>query len=274
LLLEIPADERLITLEDAAELRLDGHPNAVRLFYSKDDQGLARITPKRLLYYYRARNYSPKLGRFLQTDPAGFEDELNLYAYARNEPLMFIDHGGQRVVLAAGTTKVQRTAYWKTVAYMSQSATFKEQFAMVASSPITVTVVFTDTGSVFNGENNELSYDPSEGLQLDNGSIQSPGLGFGHEIAHAARALSDPEGYAAENMPSETSIEFEPQEGSLPEVTVKWGTTAEDARVMKIESSMASELDEPQRNSHDEGVYVPVPSVTYSCVAGASKPCK
>lgn len=49
LLLEIPADERLITLEDAAELKLDGHPNAVRLFYSKDEQGLARVTPKRLL---------------------------------------------------------------------------------------------------------------------------------------------------------------------------------------------------------------------------------
>ncbi len=49
LLLEIPADERLLTLEDAAELRLDGHPNAVRLFYSKDEQGLARVTPKKLL---------------------------------------------------------------------------------------------------------------------------------------------------------------------------------------------------------------------------------
>lgn len=49
LLLEIPSDERLITLEDASELRLDGHSNAVRLFYSKDEQGLARVTPKRLL---------------------------------------------------------------------------------------------------------------------------------------------------------------------------------------------------------------------------------
>lgn len=49
LLLEIPTDERLITLEDAAELKLDGHPNSVRLFYSKDEQGLARVTPKKLL---------------------------------------------------------------------------------------------------------------------------------------------------------------------------------------------------------------------------------
>ncbi|MEP6886507.1 MAG: P-type DNA transfer ATPase VirB11 [Gammaproteobacteria bacterium] len=49
LIKEIPADERLITIEDAKELVLDGHPNHVRLFYSKDDQGLARVTPKQLL---------------------------------------------------------------------------------------------------------------------------------------------------------------------------------------------------------------------------------
>jgi len=49
LIREIPSDERLITIEDAGELELDRHPNHVHLFYSKDDQGLARVTPKRLL---------------------------------------------------------------------------------------------------------------------------------------------------------------------------------------------------------------------------------
>jgi type IV secretion system protein VirB11 len=49
LIREIPQQERLITIEDARELVLDGHPNHVRLFYSKDDQGLARVTPKQLL---------------------------------------------------------------------------------------------------------------------------------------------------------------------------------------------------------------------------------
>jgi type IV secretion system protein VirB11 len=49
LIREIPTEERLITIEDARELVLDGHPNHVRLFYSKDDQGLARVTPKQLL---------------------------------------------------------------------------------------------------------------------------------------------------------------------------------------------------------------------------------
>jgi type IV secretion system protein VirB11 len=49
LIREIPANERLITIEDAQELVLDRHPNHVRLFYSKDDQGAARVTPKQLL---------------------------------------------------------------------------------------------------------------------------------------------------------------------------------------------------------------------------------
>jgi type IV secretion system protein VirB11 len=49
LILEIPASERLITIEDARELVMDRHPNHVRLFYSKDDQGVARVTPKQLL---------------------------------------------------------------------------------------------------------------------------------------------------------------------------------------------------------------------------------
>jgi type IV secretion system protein VirB11 len=49
LIREIPSDERLVTIEDAKELVLDRHPNHVRLFYSKDDQGVARVTPKQLL---------------------------------------------------------------------------------------------------------------------------------------------------------------------------------------------------------------------------------
>jgi type IV secretion system protein VirB11 len=49
LIREIPADERLITIEGARELVLEGHPNHVRLYYSKDGQGLARVTPKQLL---------------------------------------------------------------------------------------------------------------------------------------------------------------------------------------------------------------------------------
>lgn len=49
LIREIADDERLITIEDARELVLDKHPNHVRLFYSKDGQGLANVSPRQLL---------------------------------------------------------------------------------------------------------------------------------------------------------------------------------------------------------------------------------
>ena len=46
---EVPRHERLITIQDTAELTLPHHPNVVHLFYSKDAQGTAKVTAKSLL---------------------------------------------------------------------------------------------------------------------------------------------------------------------------------------------------------------------------------
>jgi RHS repeat-associated protein len=46
------------------------------------------------LYHYKARLYSPMLGRFLQTDPVGYQGGLNLYAYVSDDPANTADFGG------------------------------------------------------------------------------------------------------------------------------------------------------------------------------------
>ena len=46
------------------------------------------------LWYFRARLQHPRFGRFLQRDPIGYADGLNLYAYTADNPLSYVDPGG------------------------------------------------------------------------------------------------------------------------------------------------------------------------------------
>ena len=56
--------------------------------------------PSVQLYYFKARMYSPQLGRFMQRDPLGYAAGLNLYAYAGGDPVNRTDPSGLTDVCA------------------------------------------------------------------------------------------------------------------------------------------------------------------------------
>ena len=86
--------------------------------------------PELGMYHYKARVYSPTIGRFLQTDPVGYDDQLNLYAYVANDPVNRRDPSGSTCIKSNGEykCKVDHMPKILTLSQRSQIAAFEKSY--------------------------------------------------------------------------------------------------------------------------------------------------
>lgn len=211
--------------------------------------------PESGFVYMQARYYDPDTGLFLSVDPIWPEPgnlfNLGRYGYANGNPVINTDPDGRKIVfvLRNNATDSDRT---ETMNYLVNSPAARHEIQQLKGSSRTYRIVFDrstqDMG--YDDRTRTVTINPISGLVIkSSGDIQSPALGAGHEISHAAEHDRIGTKSFKKNLETPVVSVKNTLDGG---VTVTYGIAPEEKRATTIESQIAKDLHESQRKNYND----------------------
>ena len=215
------------------------------------------------LYNYRARYFDPTMGRFLQTDPLGYQDSMNLYQGMGMNPVNFLDPMGEEIIVE----KHFRSKWKRIKRYLTSKSLLAKKIIDYLELPQYKIYIFDvpEEGAnsfVEKEKNHILIYDAvtkkkyegkdvilinsKTGLRIfDEKTFQTIGyqsvaLSLMHELIHAYHQKNNAKEYSRGNRTTYSK--------SSP--LLKW-YSLEEKKTVEKESIIAHDLGEVARNYYD-----------------------
>ena len=145
-------------------------------------------------YAFLFRNYRPELGKWQTSDPLGYPDGWNNFAYCNNWVTDCFDWLGAKIVKTGNVAKIEQA-----LAYLSKTDAGKKLISYLDNSPTEINIK-----ADFDGPHNNYDFEDSytsesktgdwnitEAYSFEDGSTLSPSLLLAHELGHAFWDIAD-----------------------------------------------------------------------------------